>query len=98
MVNVKSLVPIKTLVYNLARNNLFGTLNKVKRYVKKNWGSPFIAGFLFLLIGAAVSTSAGLSSLANTLAVYTFYALIGGVILQLICYLKYSPHDGSESV
>ena len=62
---------------------------KVKGYVKENWGSPFIAGFMLLLLSAAVSLSAGLSSLANAVAVYAYYALVVGVVLQLVCFLKY---------
>jgi hypothetical protein len=62
---------------------------KVKGHVKKNWGSPFIVGFILLLISAAVSLSEGLSSLADGIAVYAYYALIVGVILQLVCFVKY---------
>ena len=36
--------------------NMRNTMIKVKQYVKENWGSPFIVGFMFLLIGAAVFT------------------------------------------
>ena len=35
---------------------------KVKGYIKENWGSPFIVGFMLLLVVGAVSLSAGLSS------------------------------------
>lgn len=62
---------------------------KVKGYVKENWGSPFIVGFMLLLISAAVSLSAGLSSLADAIAVYVYYALVVGVVLQLACFLRY---------
>jgi hypothetical protein len=62
---------------------------KLKGYVKENWGSPFIVGFMLLLVSAAVSLSEGLSSLADGIAVYAFYALIVGVILQLVCFVKY---------
>jgi hypothetical protein len=62
---------------------------KVKGYVKENWGSPFIVGFMLLLLIAAVSLPAGLSSLADALAIYAFYALVAGVVLQLVCFLKY---------
>jgi hypothetical protein len=62
---------------------------KVKGYVKENWGSPFIVGFMLLLLSAAVSLSAGLSSLADAVAVYAYYALVVGVVLQLVCFLKY---------
>jgi len=71
---------------------------KIRVYVKGNWGSPFIVGFMFLLIGAAVSLSAGFSSLADNIAVYAFYALVGGVVLQLICFLKYPHKDEGEAI
>jgi hypothetical protein len=71
---------------------------KIRVYVKENWGSPFIAGFMFLLIGAAVSLSVSLSSLADTIAVYAFYALVCGVILQIICFLKYSHKNEGEAI
>ena len=72
---------------------------KVKGYVKENWGSPFIVGFMLFLVVAAVSLSAGLSSLADTVAVYAYYALVAGVFLQLASFLKYrGKSDGDEVV
>jgi len=62
---------------------------KLKRHVEKNWGSPFIVVFMLLLLSAAVSLSEGLSSLADGIAVYAYYALIVGVVLQLVCFVKY---------
>jgi len=62
---------------------------KVKGYVRENWGSPFIVGFMLLLVVAAVSLSAGLAFLADNVAVYAFYALVAGVFLQLACFIKY---------
>ena len=62
---------------------------KVKGYVKENWGSPFIVGFMLLLIAAAVSLSAGLSSLADNVAIYAYFALVAGAFLQLASFLKY---------
>jgi hypothetical protein len=69
---------------------------KVKGYVKENWGAPFIIGFMLLLIVAAVSLSMGLSSLANGVAVYAYYALVVGVVLQLASFLKYRKRDGEN--
>ena len=69
---------------------------KVKGYVKQNWGSPFIVGFMLLLIVAAVSLSAGLSYLADTVAVYAYYALVAGVFLQLASFLKYRGKSDAE--
>jgi hypothetical protein len=70
---------------------------KVEGYVKENWGSPFIVGFMLLLVAAAVSLSAGLPYLADTVAVYAYYALVAGVFLQLASFLKYrGKSDGDE--
>ena len=71
---------------------------KVKGYVTENWGSPFIVGFMLLLIFAAVSLSAGLSSLADNIAIYAYYALVVGVVLQLVCFFKYPRKDEGEAV
>lgn len=62
---------------------------KVKRYVRENWGAPFILVFMVLLLVAAVSLLVGLASLANDVALYSYYSLVVGVILQLVCFLKY---------
>jgi len=72
------------------------TMIKVKGYVKENWGSPFVGGFMLFLGVAAVFLSDGLSSLANTVAVYAFYALIAGVFLQLASFLKYRGKINDE--
>jgi heme/copper-type cytochrome/quinol oxidase subunit 4 len=65
-----------------------------KGYVKENWGSPFIVVFILLLITAAVSLSSGLSSFADAVAVYAYYILAVGVVLQLACFLKCPKKDG----
>jgi hypothetical protein len=71
---------------------------KVEGYVKANWGSPFIVGFMLFLVVAAVSLSAGLSSLADTVAVYAYYALVAGVFLQLASFLKYRGKSDEVAV
>ena len=71
---------------------------KVKGYVGENWGSPFIVGFMLFLVVAAVFLSAGFSSLADTVAVYAFYALVAGVFLQLASFLKYRGKSDEVAV
>lgn len=67
-------------------------------YNRENWGAPFFVGFILFLVVAAVSLSAGWSSLANTVSVYAFYALVAGGFLQLACFLKYrGKSDGDEA-
>ena len=83
---------------SMTQNSTHGLLFRVKEYVKENLGAPFIVGFMLLLIVAAVSLSAGWSSLADTVAIYAFYALVVGVVLQLVCFLKYPRKDDNEAV
>ena len=70
---------------------------RVKGYVRENWGTPFIVGFILLLMVAVASLSAGLADLANAVAVSAYYALVVGVVLQLACFLKYGEKDGSKN-
>ena len=74
-----------------------GFLVRAKTYVELNWGAPYIVGFMVLLSGAATSLSVGSESLADLLAVYAYYFLVAGVVLQLVCFLKCSKND-SENV
>jgi hypothetical protein len=67
--------------------------SRVKAYVKENWGAPFILAFIALLVVAAVSLVVGSSSLADDVAVYAYFSLVVGVVLQLVCYLKYGKKD-----
>ncbi|MEM2195390.1 MAG: hypothetical protein QW803_13140 [Candidatus Methanomethylicia archaeon] len=60
-----------------------------KNYFKANWGAPFIIAFMILLLVAAGYLAYGLERVANDLAIYAYYALVLGVVLQFICYIKY---------
>ncbi|MBN1245714.1 hypothetical protein JXA31_09000 [Candidatus Bathyarchaeota archaeon] len=68
----------------------------VKGYVRENWGAPFIVGFMLLLMVAAVSLSMSLTALADGLAIAAYYALVAGVVLQLVCFLKYNKKNGEK--
>jgi hypothetical protein len=68
----------------------------VKGYIKQNWGSPFIGVFILLLLVAIFYLSTGVASLADTMAVYGFYALVAGVFLQLASFLKYGINSDYE--
>lgn len=71
-----------------------GFTSRGKRYVRENWGAPFIVGFILLLVVAAVSMATGLDALADNAATYAYYALIAGVVLQLVCFLKFREKSG----
>jgi hypothetical protein len=78
------------------RGSLYAFSLSVKRYVRENWGAPFIVAFMVFLVVAAVSVATGLDALADDVAVYAYYALIGGVVLQLVCFLKFRGKGGDE--
>lgn len=66
------------------------TLKKhARRYFKGNWGAPLIIAFIVLLMVAAGYLAYGLEQTANEIAVYAYYVLVAGVILQLVSYIKY---------
>lgn len=68
-----------------------------KEYVRENWGAPFILGFILLLLVAAVSLLMDFVALADSVAVIAYYALIVGVALQLVCFMKYSKKSGEKA-
>jgi amino acid transporter len=65
------------------------TIEKVKNSIRGNWGSPFIAVFMLFLVSSAIFLSAGLSYLADSAATFAFFALVVGVILQLVSFFKF---------
>lgn len=62
--------------------------------MRENWGAPFIIAFMLLLAVAAASLSMRLVGFADEVAVYAYYALLVGIILQLVCFLKYDKRSG----
>lgn len=54
-------------------------------------------GFMLLLLIAASSLSMGLTVSAGEAAVYAYYALVVGIVLQLACFLKYGGKDGGKN-
>jgi hypothetical protein len=62
---------------------------RLRKFVYQNWGSPFIVTFMLLFLGSAVLLSMGFWDIANTTATFAFYSLLPGILLQLICFLKY---------
>jgi hypothetical protein len=80
----------------LRRNKLLhNNLITVKRFVKENWGTPFLVGFMVFLTGAGffMSISPDLSNLAVICAF-----LVAGVVLQLVSFFKYQHVDESEVI
>lgn len=72
------------------------TVKHLKNYFKENWGAPFILAFIALLIAAAGYLSMGNEAVANDIAIYAYYALTAGVLLQLAAYIKYERRTSSK--
>ncbi len=72
---------------------------KLIGYVKESWGSPFIVGFMVLLLAAAISLSLGTPSLPSNLADLSYYVLVAGILLELASFLRYrGKRNGEVSV
>ena len=71
-------------------------VQKLLEYLKTNLGAPFIVAFMILLATAAAYLAVGMESPANDVAVYAYYCLVIGVILQLISYVR-AGEDVEES-
>ena len=68
----------------------------VKRYLRENLGAPFVIGFQVLLLVAAGLLVAGTSALANEVAVYAYYLLVIGVVLQLASFVRSRGEDSEQ--
>ena len=64
-------------------------MDRLKGYLRENFGAPFVVGFMLLLLICAGLLVEGNSNLAEGIAIYAYYLLIIGVILQLISFLRH---------
>jgi hypothetical protein len=92
---------LELLLYNSTKMNGKRSrkiFSNISDYIKLNWGIPFLITFCVLLIGAGFSIASNISILSDWLSEFAFYALVIGVILQIICSLKFSKHSQVEAV
>jgi len=85
----KARLRVKIYGREVTSNTFKHVFNYLKGYLKDNWGAPFIVAFMVMLLTAAGYIAEGLETVANDVAVYAYYSLVVGVILQFICRLKY---------
>jgi len=62
---------------------------EIKRYFKNNPGAPFIIGFQLLLVVCASLLIQGNSAMAEEVAIYAYFLLVAGVVLQLIAHVRH---------
>jgi len=70
------------------RGEAGGITLKAKQYVRENWGAPLIIAFMALLMVCAGALALGNEALANEVAVYAYYSLVVGVVLQLAAFIR----------
>ena len=71
---------------------------KLIQYFKENWGSPFVLGFMILLMTAAAYLAMGQEAVANDLAVYAYYSLVAGVALQLAAFIRENRGERRQNI
>jgi len=77
-----------SVISSMSEDLVKAILARLKGCVRENWGTPFIAGFMIILLVAAASMVTGSEALANELANYAYFALVVGVVLRLVYFLK----------
>ena len=72
-------------------------ISRLKRYLKENLGISFIIACQILLAVCVLIFQMN-PAMANEVAIYAFYSLVIGVVLQLVCLVIYGKeNDGSNS-
>jgi hypothetical protein len=72
-------------------------LDRFKMYTQENWGAPFFAALLLLLVIAASSLAVGFADFATEVATYAYYGLIVGTGFQFFCFIKYNKWTDEDT-
>jgi len=73
-------------------------ITKIVKYLRQNLGVLFIIVFQILLLSCAFLLIRGYSDLANGVAIYAYYFLVIGVVLQLVSFLHQRNGEEEPSV
>jgi hypothetical protein len=72
-------------------------VNQLKDYFKANPGTPFILGFMILLLSAAALLAISRPNDADNVANYAFYSLVLGIAIQVIVTIRESRKHSHPS-
>ncbi len=61
----------------------------IKEYFKKNWGAPFIFGFMLLLLSTAFFSF-------DSLAICAYFALVAGIFFEFASFLRYRGESNDK--
>jgi hypothetical protein len=73
-------------------------ITRIGRYFRQNLGAPFVIVFQLLLLVCAVLLIRGYSNLTEEVAIYAYYSLVIGVVLQLVSFLRHGDGDEETEV
>ena len=71
-------------------------LPRIKRYLKDSPGALFILGFQLLLLICVGLLIQGNSVMASEVAVYAYYLLLAGVVLQLTSSVRSRKEEAEQ--
>jgi len=71
-------------------------LPRINRYLKDSPGVPFIVGFQLLLLICVGLLIQGYSVMASEVAVYAYYMLLAGVVLQLTSSMRSRKEEAEQ--
>lgn len=78
------------------RSSVEGFLVRTRIYFERNWGAPFILGFMGLLIVAIALLILGFSLSAEIVGDFAYFSLLAGVVLQLVCFWRHRSGGEGE--
>jgi hypothetical protein len=70
-------------------------LKKLIRFLRGNWGAPFIVAFVLLLLLSATADAIGAPVASGDAAVYAFFSLVIGIGLQTVSYRRQGREEDS---
>jgi hypothetical protein len=71
----------------------YSFLARFVRFLKENTSAWFILAFQVLLAGCAVMLVFSLGSLAESVAVVAYFALVTAIVLQLVSFLRHGSNS-----
>lgn len=69
---------------------------RIRRYLRENPGAPFIVAFQMLLLVCAGLLISGSSGIANEVAVWAYYSLVVGLVLQLVSFVRHNRGNDNK--
>jgi hypothetical protein len=74
-----------------------GTKERVVGYLNENWGALLVAAALILLLYVQQDVAADNTTFANEVSIYAYFALVAGIVLQMMSgWSRRGPKPGQK--